>query len=52
MTIIIVSHDIGCAIKYADKVLHMDTDLVYFGAAEEYAKTDFGRKMMGADRND
>jgi len=52
MTIIMVSHDIGCAIKYADKVLHMDTDLVYFGAAEEYAKTDFGRKMMGADRND
>jgi len=47
MTIIMVSHDITSAVKYANKILHMDTDLVYFGSAGDYVQTDIGRRMMG-----
>jgi zinc transport system ATP-binding protein len=49
ITVIMVSHDVVSAVKYANKILHMDTGIVYFGSASDYIKTDICRKMMGGE---
>ena len=43
ITIIMVSHDIAAAAKYASHILHMRTRQVFFGTAEEYRTSDIGR---------
>ena len=47
ITVVMVSHDIGSAVKYGSKILHMGTELKFFGSAQEYMKTDIYRKMTG-----
>lgn len=41
-TIIMISHDIHAAVRYANKILHVGKDL-FFGSVEEYLATDRGR---------
>jgi zinc transport system ATP-binding protein len=36
MTIIMVSHDVESAMRYGNKILHMRTRPVFFGATEDY----------------
>lgn len=43
MTIIMVSHDISAAIKYATHILHMGRNSSFFGTVEEYLTTEKGR---------
>ena len=38
-TIIMVSHDIESAVKYASHILHMGSTLQFFGSKEDYVKT-------------
>ncbi len=45
ITIIMVSHDIGAAIKYADHILHIGEDL-FFGTTDEYLHSKAGRAFM------
>lgn len=45
VTIIMISHDIGVAIKYASHVLHVDYHS-FFGKKEEYLKSDAGKKFL------
>ena len=47
ITVVMVSHDIGSAVKYGSKILHMGTELKFFGSAQEYMKTDIYRRMTG-----
>lgn len=46
VTIIMISHDISNSLKYANKVLHLSSDASFFGAAEEYVKTDYYKNMI------
>ncbi len=39
ITIIMISHDISAALKYADKILHIG-DKVFFGSKQEYLNSD------------
>ena len=39
ITVIMISHDIEAAMKYATKVLHIGKD-IFFGSAEEYTRAD------------
>lgn len=39
ITIIMVSHDIETALKYASHILHMGPDLQFFGTKEDYLKS-------------
>ncbi|MBO5744021.1 MAG: ABC transporter ATP-binding protein [Clostridia bacterium] len=40
MTVIMISHDIENAVKYASKVLHLgESEMLYFGSSEEYIKS-------------
>lgn len=39
ITIIMVSHDIEAAVKYASHILHLGSDMQFFGTKEEYVKS-------------
>lgn len=45
ITIIMISHDINCAIHHATHVLHLGRD-VFFGAKEEYESSPVGRMFL------
>ena len=42
ITVIMISHDINAALKYASHILHMGKS-VFYGTKEEYLKSDEGR---------
>lgn len=46
VTVIMVSHDIPAAMKYATKILHLGTPDFFFGTPEEYAASDIGRSFI------
>ncbi len=52
VTIIMVSHDIASAVKYATKILHMDVSSQFFGSTEQYRKTELFQRMLGGDAHD
>ncbi len=39
ITVIMVSHDIEAAVKYASHILHMGSSMQFFGSKEEYAES-------------
>lgn len=45
ITIIMILHDIGVAVKYASHVLHV-AKRTFFGTKEEYLKSDIGKKFL------
>ena len=47
ITIIMVSHDIEKAVKYSNKMLHIQKNKVFFGTTEEYVKSDLGKRYLG-----
>lgn len=51
MAILMVSHDIKSALGSAKQVLHLQQTQMYFGPAEDYAKTLVGRQFLGRAAN-
>ena len=45
ITIIMISHDIAAAVKYATHILHVGAKLFY-GSREEYMESDEGRFFL------
>ncbi len=45
MAVLMVSHDIRAAVKYASHILHIG-ETSFFGTTEEYLKSDTGRKFI------
>jgi len=52
ITIIMVSHDIQSAVKYAKHILHLQNSQVFFGRTEDYLKSGAGIGFLGGVRND
>lgn len=46
MTLIMISHDVSCAVHHANKILHLGKDDYFFGTAEEYKHSPQGKKML------
>lgn len=46
ITVIMISHDVAAAVKYADKILHIG-ESVFFGTTDEYLNTDNGKSFSG-----
>lgn len=46
ITIIMVSHDIRAAVHYADHILHISEHPLFFGAKEDYVKSDIGKAYL------
>lgn len=47
LAIIMVSHDIYGAIKYASHILHLKNEQVFFGQTADYVKTHAGKNFIG-----
>lgn len=45
VTVIMISHDIAVAIRYASHVLHVSNQ-TFFGTRDEYLKSDAGKKFL------
>ena len=43
MTVVMVSHDISAALRYATHILHIGDRQLFFGTAEEYRASDIGK---------
>ena len=41
MTVIMITHDVGSVLKYANKVLHMGTTPEFFERVEEYERSEY-----------
>lgn len=46
LTVIMVSHDMEAAVKYASKILHIGQEPLYFGTKEGYLQSEAGRRFM------
>ncbi len=46
VTVIIISHDVQCAVKYGNKILHLGKNETFFGTAHEYCHSSIGKKML------
>lgn len=49
ITIIMISHDIGAALRYASHILHIG-DRIYFGTRDEYLLSDVGRTFAAGQK--
>lgn len=49
ITIIMISHDISAAVRYASHILHIG-DEIFFGTKEEYLKSSIGGQFTGNER--
>ena len=50
ITIVMISHDIHAAVRYASKILHIGKD-TYFGSVKDYLATERGRAYAGEEGN-
>jgi zinc transport system ATP-binding protein len=46
VTVIMVSHDVDCAIERAKKILHLRTVPLFFGNSGDYRMSEIGRSFM------
>ncbi len=47
ITIIMVTHDTGEAIKHASHILHLANKQVFFGVTEDYKKLGIAEQFLG-----
>lgn len=47
LTIIMVSHDVHAAVKYASHVLHVEKEQSFIGTTKEYMRSDFWKDIGG-----
>lgn len=47
VTIIMVSHDMQSAVRYASHVLHLEHEQAFFGKKDDYMRTDYAKRFMG-----
>ena len=51
VTVIMVTHDIKSAVKYANKILCMEHDGDFSGTTQEYLDTPAAKRILGGDGN-
>jgi zinc transport system ATP-binding protein len=49
LTVIMVSHDIRSAVRYASHILHLKNEQVFFGTTKDYLKSDAGKTFIGGE---
>ena len=47
ITIVMVSHDIRSILSQANKILHIQQRMLFFGAAADYEKSAAGKAFLG-----
>ncbi len=46
ITVVMISHDIPAAVKYATHILHLSREPLFFGTASEYAASPVGQRFL------
>jgi zinc transport system ATP-binding protein len=49
LTVIIVSHDITSAVKYASHILHLRKKQLFFGSTADFLTSDAGKLLVGGE---
>lgn len=49
-SVIMISHDIHAAVRYATHILHLGHRQLFFGTAAEYRESDLARRFVGGSR--
>ena len=52
IAVVMVSHDMESAVKYATHILHLQEKVLFFGTAEDYQKSRVGRTFLGGGADD
>lgn len=52
ISIIMVSHDVESAVKYANKILHLNHRTEFFGTTSDYLNTPLAKRFLGGGIND
>ncbi len=47
ISVIMVSHDVSAATKYANKILHIKHEQLFFGSTADYLKTELAKAYLG-----
>ena len=47
LTVVMISHDIGAALTYADRILHLSHGAPFLGTTDEYRASDLGQIFAG-----
>ena len=50
ITVIMVSHDIHAAVRYATHILHLGHEQLFFGSAADYKESSLARRFLGGNR--
>ena len=50
ITVIMVSHDIHAAARYATHILHLGQKQLFFGTSGQYRESDLARRFLGGNR--
>ena len=51
ITVIMVSHDVHSAVRYASHILHLKNAQAFFGKTEDYVKSGIGAGFLGGEKN-
>ena len=49
MTVIMISHDIAAAVRYATHILHVGGEHTFFGSVDEYQKSAMGSRFIALE---
>ncbi|MDR0858298.1 MAG: metal ABC transporter ATP-binding protein [Oscillospiraceae bacterium] len=52
LTVVMVSHDITSAVKYASHILHLRKKQIFFGTTEDYLTSEAGKVFVGGENDD
>ncbi|MDD5899189.1 MAG: metal ABC transporter ATP-binding protein [Clostridia bacterium] len=52
LTIVMISHDIGAALRFSDRILHMSQSGIFLGTPQDYRQSELGRAFAGGIRHD
>jgi zinc transport system ATP-binding protein len=47
ISIVMVSHDVNAATKYANRILHIKHEQLFFGSTDNYLKTELAKAYLG-----
>ncbi len=50
ITVVMVSHDIHAAVRYATHILHLGQRQLFFGTSAAYRESDLARRFLGGNR--
>jgi zinc transport system ATP-binding protein len=50
ITVVMVSHDVEAALRYATHILHLGHSQIFFGTSAKYAGSDADRRLRGGGR--